>query len=104
MTVEPTISPAIAHVSALAVLEQNGTEIDDLFREAEPLAEAKTVAAVVTDAVWAATLRNLGHAAKGFLGIDLGNVMITGYCRRARTPTRCAPKFSVSWRSKISPS
>jgi len=76
-----TLDALPVHVTALSILQTDGTEIDELLRRADPLADARNDVQVVSAALWAATLRQVGQAAAGFLHIDLGDVMVTGWVK-----------------------
>lgn len=77
MTIEKSAVP----VTALGVLQADGTEIDTMLERADPLAGAKGAFGFVGDALWAATLREVGEAASGFLQIELGDVMVAGWSK-----------------------
>jgi hypothetical protein len=71
--------PAPATVTALSILQDDGTEIDQLLSRTDPLDGAKAHAPPVPPRMWALTLSQVSQAAAGFLGLDVGEVMLAGW-------------------------
>jgi hypothetical protein len=68
-------------VTALSILDTDGVGIGELLEHDDTLFSARKAVPVVGDALWRATLREVGHAAAGLLGVDLGDVMVTGWSK-----------------------
>ena len=71
--------PTPATVTALSILQEDGTEIDRLLSRTDPLAGARAQAPPVPPRMWALTLSQVSQAAVGFLGLDVGEVMLAGW-------------------------
>jgi hypothetical protein len=71
--------PGPAAVTALSILETDGTEIDRFLSRTDPLAEARSQAPPVRNRMWGLTLSQVGRAAAGFLGLDVGGVLLAGW-------------------------
>ena len=71
--------PAPRTVSALSILRQDGTEIDELLRRADTLAAPRAKAPHVPHARWTRTVGRVGAAAAEFLDLDVVNVMVAGW-------------------------
>jgi len=67
---------ARAAVTALSILQ---TDIDGLLTRTDPLAGARTKAPALRGPTWALTLSQVGQAAAGFVGIDVGDLMLAGW-------------------------
>jgi len=77
MTLDAPSSPRA--ITALSILERNGTEIDDLLGRTDTLAGARTQAPPVDHPTWSLTLGQVGRAAAGFLDLDVVEVMLAGW-------------------------
>jgi hypothetical protein len=71
--------PSGRAVSALSILRQGGTEIDELLRRTDTLAGSRAQAPQVAYPRWTQALGRVAEAAAQFLDLDVVDVMVAGW-------------------------
>jgi len=68
-------------LTALSVLESDGTAIKGWLTHVDPLARAQHDVGLITASPWSHVLGKVGGAAAEFLRIDIGDVLVAGWTK-----------------------